>query len=187
MLWTRIPPEIAVRRRFRSSPVLLCADAPETKLILPENAMWTGRVLGWRGLDQTRVVDFWRERERGSCRAAVLGRGRVMRERGVLKVGRRFKDGYSMECRANMGNREVQLVFSVNCVNYQFVYIWQAMVYLFVTLVLDFCPPVILDNKGNLIRPQQVSTSCQSLICWFQHRVFYCKQYFPLFHSMFLF
>ena len=35
--------------------------------------------------------------------AAVSGRGRVMRERGVLKVGRWFKDGYSMECRANMG------------------------------------------------------------------------------------
>jgi len=72
-------------------------------------------------IEQGRLI--YGERERGACRAAVSGRGREMRERGVLKVGRWFKDGYSMECRANMGNREVQLVFSVNCINYQFVYI----------------------------------------------------------------
>jgi len=44
--------------------------------------------------------------------AAVSGRGRIMRKRGVFKVERRLKDGQSMECRPNIGNSGVQNLLS---------------------------------------------------------------------------
>ena len=76
------------------------------------------------------------------------------------------KDGQSMECYANNGNSGVQNLLSQLAKLTTSLYVFDKQWHnLFVTLVLDFYPPVILDSKGNLIKPQQVSTGCQSLIC----------------------
>ena len=144
------------------------AVAPELESDFPLNAMWTReRGLGLRGFDRIEAVGLWRERveELKAADFCNFGKG-VDYGRWPWRLWRLKAWTMNEEAAQTSGVVGFQLAYSANLNNYQFVHIRQAMTYLIVSLVLAAWCLITLDNKGNLIRPQQVSTSCQSLICW---------------------